>query len=158
MTYLRLSSPLRHVCGICADVCAVIFCIAFGALVYVNGGLGQLFLPSHLGAVATANEVAPAYVLVPALFAFMAFHTVAGGGQIAAPVLSSLMTDTRWRVICAASRLMPPAAGSRWLAEARSFLAEVPLEYRRRAIRSYLVTAPRVIAVTWAISLRRVVR
>ncbi len=55
-----------------------------------------------------------------------------------------------WRMMCLAARLMPRAVGRRWLAEAESFLAEAPPELRRRAINSYLATAPQVIVVGWA--------
>jgi hypothetical protein len=55
-----------------------------------------------------------------------------------------------WRVMLAAARLMPPAAGRRWLGEAESFLAEAHGELLRGAVRSYLAGAPQVIAITWA--------
>jgi len=55
-----------------------------------------------------------------------------------------------WRVMCLAARLMPPAVGRRWLAEAESFLAEAPPGLRRSVLSSYLAGAPQVIVVSWA--------
>lgn len=63
-----------------------------------------------------------------------------------------------WRGVRAAARLMPPAAGRRWLAEADSFLAEAPPGMRRGAIGSYLAGAPQVIIMTWAAALARQAR
>jgi hypothetical protein len=60
-----------------------------------------------------------------------------------------------WRVMRAAARLMPPAAGRLWLGEAESFLAEAPAELARSAVRSFLVTAPQVIAIAWTAALFR---
>ena len=54
-----------------------------------------------------------------------------------------------------AAGLMPRAAAGRWLAEAESFLFEAPAVYRRSAMRSYLITAPQLIAVSWAGALAR---
>jgi hypothetical protein len=48
-----------------------------------------------------------------------------------------------------AARLMPPAAGQEWLAEARSILFECPAQMRRAIIRSYLFAAPQVLAAAW---------
>ena len=47
------------------------------------------------------------------------------------------------------SKLMPSAAGRRWLAETESFLCESSPDRRKAAIRNYFFTAPRVIATTW---------
>ena len=49
-----------------------------------------------------------------------------------------------------AARLMPPAAGRRWLAEADSLLSEIAPARRARAIRSYLWSAPSLAAMLWA--------
>lgn len=57
-----------------------------------------------------------------------------------------------------AARLMPPAAGRRWLAEAASFLAETSSGLRRRAVGSYLAGAPKVFAMCWAVALARLAR
>ena len=46
-------------------------------------------------------------------------------------------------VLRAVARLMPPAAGRRWLAEANSLLFELAPGQRRQAVRSYLRSAPR---------------
>jgi hypothetical protein len=61
-------------------------------------------------------------------------------------------------VMRAAARLMPPAAGRRWLAEADSFLFEAPSVLRRSAVRSYLAGVPAVITAAWAGELARRVR
>ena len=42
------------------------------------------------------------------------------------------------------SRLMPGSAGRRWLAEAESLLSEVTAARRGAAVRSYLLSAPRL--------------
>lgn len=74
------------------------------------------------------------------------------------PVASGLMADATWRAMCLAARLMPRAAGSRWLAEAGSFLFEAPPAQQPCALRNYLVTAPQVIAASWAGCLARRIR
>jgi hypothetical protein len=53
------------------------------------------------------------------------------------------------------SRLMPPDAGRRWFAEVQSFLFEADPEQRAKAARSYLRSATRVMATTWAYELSR---
>jgi hypothetical protein len=73
----------------------------------------------------------------------------------ATSAVSGLMAGAGWRTMRAAARLMPRAAGSRWLAEAESFLYEAPPIPRRGAIRSYLIGALQVIAVSWAGELAR---
>jgi hypothetical protein len=55
----------------------------------------------------------------------------------------------RWRALAVMSRLMPAAAGRRWLAEAESLLAEVPAARRGAAVRSYLLSAPRLAVTMW---------
>ena len=54
----------------------------------------------------------------------------------------------------AVARLMPRAAGRRWLAEAESLLFEMSAARRGRAIRSYLCSAPRLAGMMWARRLR----
>ena len=76
-------------------------------------------------------------------------------GRDATSAGSGLMAGAAWRVMRAAARLMPRAAGSRWLAEAASFLSEAPPAQRRRALRSYLTAAPKTILVSWASHLAR---
>ena len=56
----------------------------------------------------------------------------------------------RWRMLVMVSRLMPRSAGLRWLAEAESLLSEVTAARRGPAIRSYLLSAPRLAVMTWA--------
>ena len=55
-----------------------------------------------------------------------------------------------WRTLAAVSRLMPRSAGRRWLAEAASLLAEIPAARRGEAVRSYLLSAPRLAVMMWA--------
>ena len=51
----------------------------------------------------------------------------------------------RQPLLRALARLMPPAAGRRWLAEAESLLFEMPAGRCGKAVRSYLVSAPRLV-------------
>ena len=55
----------------------------------------------------------------------------------------------RWRALALVSRLMPGSAGRRWLAEAESLLAEVTPARRGAAVRSYLLSAPRLAVMLW---------
>ena len=48
------------------------------------------------------------------------------------------------------SRLMPGPAGCRWLAKAGSLLSEIAAARRGAAIRSYLLSAPRLVVMMWA--------
>jgi hypothetical protein len=77
------------------------------------------------------------------------------GWSLGSAVGFGLGTGAGWRAMRVAARLMPPAAGGRWLGEAESFLAEAPTELLRRAIRSYLAGAPQVIVISWAALLLR---
>jgi hypothetical protein len=61
-------------------------------------------------------------------------------------------------VLRAVARLMPPAAGRRWLAEADSVLFEVATGRRGKAVRSYVLSAPRLVVLMWAAELPRRVR
>ena len=56
----------------------------------------------------------------------------------------------RWRTLAVVSRLMPRSAGRRWLAEAESLLAELTPARRGAAVRSYLLSAPRLTVMLWA--------
>jgi hypothetical protein len=56
------------------------------------------------------------------------------------------------------SRMMPGPAGRRWLAEAESVLWEITAARRGAAVRSYLLSGPRVAAVMWAHACLRRVR
>jgi len=64
----------------------------------------------------------------------------------------------RWRMLAVVSRLMPRSAGRRWLAEAESLLAEIAPARRGAAIRSYLLSAPRLAVMMWAREVLRRVR
>jgi len=61
----------------------------------------------------------------------------------------------RWRVLAMVSRLMPGPGGRRWLAEADSLLSEIAPAGRGAAIRSYLLSAPRLVVMMWAREARR---
>jgi hypothetical protein len=56
----------------------------------------------------------------------------------------------RWHTLAVMSRLMPRSGGRRWLAEAESLLAEVTAARRGAAVRSYLLSAPRLAVMMWA--------
>jgi hypothetical protein len=56
----------------------------------------------------------------------------------------------RWHMLVMASRLMPGSAGRRWLTEAESVLSEIAAARRGAAIRSYLLSAPRLMVMMWA--------
>ena len=61
----------------------------------------------------------------------------------------------RWRTLAVVSRLMPRPAGRRWLAEAESLLAEATVARRGAAVRSYLLSAPRLAVMMWAREVQR---
>lgn len=61
----------------------------------------------------------------------------------------------RWHMLVVVSRLMPGPAGRRWLAEADSLLSEIAPARRGPAIRSYLLSAPRLAVMMWARQARR---
>jgi hypothetical protein len=54
------------------------------------------------------------------------------------------------RTLLTLSTLMPRSAGRRWLAEAESLLSELEAARRGPAVRSYLLSAPRLAAMMWA--------
>lgn len=56
----------------------------------------------------------------------------------------------QWHMLVLVSRLMPRSAGRRWLAEAGSLLSEITAARRGAAIRSYLLSAPRLLVMVWA--------
>ncbi|HXT90309.1 MAG TPA: hypothetical protein VN714_13740 [Trebonia sp.] len=65
------------------------------------------------------------------------------------------MAAHRWRTLARVSRLMPGPAGRRWLAEADSLLSDIEPARRTAAIRSYLLSAPRLAVMMWAHQLHR---
>jgi hypothetical protein len=56
----------------------------------------------------------------------------------------------RWHGLVMVSRMMPGPAGRRWLAEAENVLWEIAAAQRATAVRSYLLSGPRVAAAMWA--------
>ena len=56
----------------------------------------------------------------------------------------------QWHLLVMASLLMPRSAGRRWLAEAESLLSEIATARRGVTIRSYLLSAPRLVVMMWA--------
>ena len=74
----------------------------------------------------------------------------AAAGSIPAPP-----EPGRQPALRAAARLMPKTAGRRWLAEAESLLFEMPAAQRRKALRSYLLSAPRLLTLLWTRELSR---
>jgi hypothetical protein len=61
-----------------------------------------------------------------------------------------------WPTLIVLSQLMPRSAGRRWLAEAGSLLSEITATRRGAAVRSYVVSAPRLVVMLWArVVLRR---
>jgi hypothetical protein len=68
------------------------------------------------------------------------------------------VSASRWHLLVMVSRMMPPSAGHRWLAEAESLLSEIEAARRGAAIRSYLLSAPRLVATTWAREVLQLVR
>jgi hypothetical protein len=61
----------------------------------------------------------------------------------------------RWHMLVMVSRLMPRPAGRRLLAEAESLLSEIAPARRGAAIRSYLLSAPRLVVMMWAREVQR---
>jgi hypothetical protein len=56
----------------------------------------------------------------------------------------------QWRTLLMVSAMMPRSAGRRWLAEAESLLSEMEVDRHGPAVRSYLLSAPRLMAMMWA--------
>jgi len=67
----------------------------------------------------------------------------------------AITTTVARRALPAVARLMPAAAGRRWLAETESFLFEAAPEQCAKASRNYLITTPQVITGAWASYLAR---
>ncbi|MGH3150492.1 MAG: hypothetical protein ACRDOB_07165 [Streptosporangiaceae bacterium] len=79
-----------------------------------------------------------------------------GRGRAAGDRLDGTVAH-RWHGLVMVSRIMPGPAGRRWLAEAESVLWEMAATQRTTAIRSYVVSGPRLAAMMWAYEgLRRV--
>jgi hypothetical protein len=57
---------------------------------------------------------------------------------------------SRRHMLVMASRLTPRSAGRRWLAEVDSLLSEITPARRAPAVRSYLLSAPRLAVMMWA--------
>jgi len=73
----------------------------------------------------------------------------ARGQREAAPAAPASARRQR-RLLLSVSRLMPRPSGRRWLAEAESLLSEIAAARRGAAVRSYLLSAPRLAAMMWA--------
>jgi hypothetical protein len=63
-----------------------------------------------------------------------------------------------WPTLVVLSQVMPRSAGRRWLAEASSLLSEITGARRGAAVRSYLVSAPRLVVMMWAREVSRRLR
>ncbi|MGH3258597.1 MAG: hypothetical protein ACRDOU_24905 [Streptosporangiaceae bacterium] len=68
------------------------------------------------------------------------------------------MVSYRWRMLVVVSRMMPGPAGRRWLAEAESLLSEIAPARRGAAIRSYVLSAPRLVLMMWVQEVMRRIR
>jgi hypothetical protein len=138
-------------------VCVPYFCLCVGFGVVGNVGVLPVGIIGTVGVLAGVALLAKVAKVrgwdVRRAFSVLTRRRATGSGTTLAR--SGLAAGAGWRVMCAAARLMPRAAGRRWLAEAESFLAEAQPAQRRPAIRSYLITAPQVITVTWAGDLAR---
>jgi hypothetical protein len=118
-----------------------------------------------LACVAIGNA-AVVYVAWPAAGGFPLRESRNGGGRGSGPAGRGLTGAAghapaaagRSPVLRAVSRLMPVAAGCRWLAEAESVLFETASGQRGKAVRSYLRSAPRLVLLMWAGELSRRVR
>lgn len=72
------------------------------------------------------------------------------GEAPSAPTTASAPTAASGRpVLRAVAWLMPRAAARRWLAEVESLLFELPAGRRARAVRSYVLCAPRLAMMMW---------
>ncbi len=108
----------------------------------------------------------PFAVSVPVVVAVLTSGGLRGGGRRGHGRGSGLSRDgrdddepagaaRRWRMLAMVSRLMPGPGGRRWLAEAESLLSEIAPAGRGAAIRSYLLSAPRLVVTMWASEARR---
>jgi hypothetical protein len=121
------------------------------------------------GAVIVSGLLQPGWQWVPLAVGASAAIAVAAGGRLPGgrkrgSGLSGRGRDDddgpagaahRWHMLVMVSRLMPRPAGRRWLAEAESLLSEITAARRGAAIRSYLLSAPRLAVMMWAREARR---
>ena len=161
-----MGTPTRPA-GRCATVTTTI-----GAFIAVTTTIGAvLAVAAAAVAAATATTAAAALTAATAVAAVavaaVAARTVGGRpglsfrGVVSSLIRCSSRASARVRGACAgramrtAAWLMPPAVRDRWLGEAESFLFEAPPGQQAEAIRNYLITAPQVIAASWAVELLR---
>lgn len=144
-----------------------------GAAGYLQGPLSRHFsVVFHIYAHPIASVITTQVVVLIVLAARFRAGAVRGSWRIwnsrgrygapvrhasghAMPPVSGPVAGAAWQVMRAAAKLMPRAAGSRWLAEAASFLSEAPTAQRRRALRSYLAAVPPTVLASWAAHLAR---
>jgi hypothetical protein len=112
--------------------------------------VGWRWLPSVLG--------------LTLIIAFCAVSMNSGGGPSGRREMSGLggrldrRAARRRHGLVMVSRMMPGSAGRRWLAEAQSVLWEITAAQRGAAVRSYLLSAPRVATAMWVHACLRRVR
>jgi hypothetical protein len=98
------------------------------------------------------------------IIAFCAVSMNSGGGPSGRREMSGLggrldrRAARRRHGLVMVSRMMPGPAGRRWLAEAQSVLWEITAAQRGAAVRSYLLSAPRVATAMWVHACLRRVR
>ena len=138
------------------------------------GGLGGFFFGFFFGTVlgTVASAVVVGVGAVTLAEAVSVGKVIHGAGRLSHgfPALRSMMpwraagndaastgmaARAGWRAMQIVARLMPPAAGRRWLGEAESFLFEAPPRLRRDALASYVAGIPKVITLSWAAVLTR---
>ena len=107
---------------------------------------------------AVVLAVTTAFIVVPSGYRFRGHGPagVRGGGNGSGLGWRTREADEaaggpahRWRGLVVVSRVMPPTASRRWLAEAESVLSEIEAPRRGQAIRSYLRSAPRLAVMMW---------
>jgi hypothetical protein len=136
--------------GMIGVVGGVLGIVAGGLLGIVAGGVLGIVAGGVLGAVSTSIVLRDRSI--PRSFGPL---IICAGDRDEGPAASSLTAGAPPRVMRVTSRLMSQATGRRWLEEAESYLFETADEHRSRAIRSYLLTAPQMIAMSWITALTR---
>jgi hypothetical protein len=144
-------------------VIAAIFDCGYAAFTLLTGAATRLpgFVPFACVVIGNAAVVFVGWrggdeLLVPAPAARRGSREGGGVGRGLAGDAGETPTGAgRHPVLRAAARLMPPAPGSRWLAEADSLLSEVPAGRRGTFVRSYLLSVPRLVLMMWAAKLSR---